>query len=433
VIRAFDLSATVVLDGVTIEGGEGAGVLVEHVKGAGIYSENSHLSIHDCVLRRNAAWQGAAAYFLGGSATLSETVVVENVGHSDGRAVVHDDESALEIVGCTFTRNRGGALDIWGNTRRIEGCTFLENVAPGPSGAGITMGYDANAEITDCAFIGNVGAGGPGILTYGIARVRNSIFFGNSAQSGGGAISSGGGISLTNCTFSGNTAGGFTFYPYQTVDDGFAGAINNAFGSAILRNCTLIGNSAGHIGGLYAGYGADVINCLFWNNRHEGYPSEQTGQISGDSTSLIDIDYSIVQGWTGSYGGIGNSGLDPMLVDADGADDMAGTEDDDLRLLPGSPAINAGNPNATGLPPTDLDGHARVLCDRVDIGAYEFGIGDYDCDQSVDLLDFSAWSSCMTGPHSGPYDAACEAFDFDTDSDVDLLDYAALAIILNGR
>ena len=26
------------------------------------------------------------------------------------------------------------------------------------------------------------------------------------------------------------------------------------------------------------------------------------------------------------------------------------------------------------------------------------GIHDYDCDQSVNLTDFAAWSDCMTGP-----------------------------------
>jgi hypothetical protein len=62
------------------------------------------------------------------------------------------------------------------------------------------------------------------------------------------------------------------------------------------------------------------------------------------------------------------------------------------------------------------DGHARVLCDRVDIGLYEFGIGDFDCDQSADLSDFSAWEQCMTGPTDGgpadpPYATGCEAFD----------------------
>ncbi len=162
------------------------------------------------------------------------------------------------------------------------------------------------------------------------------------------------------------------------------------------------------------------------------YGSEQHSQLATDPDGLTQVDYSTIQGWTGSYGGVGNTGVDPMFVDADGADDVAGTEDDDLRLLPGSPAINSGDPSTSYLPSTDLDGHARVLCGRVDIGAYEFGIGDYNCDQTVDLSDFATWSVCMTGPLAGArgsYDPdasapGCEAFDFNADSAIDLHDFA---------
>jgi len=57
---------------------------------------------------------------------------------------------------------------------------------------------------------------------------------------------------------------------------------------------------------------------------------------------------------------------------------------------------------------------------------YEFGIGDYNCDQTVDLSDFANWSACMTGPHSEPYGAGCESFDFNADHSIDLLDFAGL-------
>ena len=66
------------------------------------------------------------------------------------------------------------------------------------------------------------------------------------------------------------------------------------------------------------------------------------------------------------------------------------------------------------------------------MGAYEFGIGDYDFDQGVDLTDFAAWSSCMTGPSTAdtavPHDP-CVAFDFDGDGDVDLLDFGGFQAI----
>ena len=61
---------------------------------------------------------------------------------------------------------------------------------------------------------------------------------------------------------------------------------------------------------------------------------------------------------------MGNISDDPLCVDADGADDVAGTEDDDLRLLPGSPCIDAGSNGAVPVDVlTDLDGLPRFIDD----------------------------------------------------------------------
>ena len=66
----------------------------------------------------------------------------------------------------------------------------------------------------------------------------------------------------------------------------------------------------------------------------------------------------------------GNLSTDPFFVDC--------TDNPlvhDLSLLPGSPAIDMGTIDTTGLhlPETDLAGNLRVWNDRIDIGAYEFG------------------------------------------------------------
>jgi len=124
------------------------------------------------------------------------------------------------------------------------------------------------------------------------------------------------------------------------------------------------------------------------------------------------------------FPGPNNIDDDPQFVDADGPDGAYGTDDDDLHLPPGSPCINTGWHLAAELPDHDLDGHARVLCFDVDMGAYEFGIGDYECDDDVDLNDFAAWEACMTGPNTCPSCPVCVAFDFEFDADVDLDDFA---------
>lgn len=76
-----------------------------------------------------------------------------------------------------------------------------------------------------------------------------------------------------------------------------------------------------------------------------------------------------------------------MFRDADGQDDIVGTEDDNLRLSAGSPCIDAGDNNEvpSGVT-TDLDGNPRFIDDPditdtgngtppiVDMGAYEFQV-----------------------------------------------------------
>ncbi len=103
-----------------------------------------------------------------------------------------------------------------------------------------------------------------------------------------------------------------------------------------------------------------LINGVFWGNRDAGGTGE-SAQIHIREDSSAVIHYTCVQGWSGKLGGTGNIGDDPMFVDADGPDNIPGTEDDDLRLSPGSPAIDAGiNP---ALPPdtTDLDGDGDTV------------------------------------------------------------------------
>ncbi len=47
--------------------------------------------------------------------------------------------------------------------------------------------------------------------------------------------------------------------------------------------------------------------------------------------------------------------------------------------------------------------------------------GDYDGDRDVDMIDFSALTTCLSGPGSR-VSPACAVFDFDADADVDLED-----------
>jgi hypothetical protein len=125
---------------------------------------------------------------------------------------------------------------------------------------------------------------------------------------------------LINCVFSGNTDGNYE-----------GGAVVNYNSEGTFVNVTFAGNTtplAG--GGAVANFNCNpqFHNCIFWGNT--------SPQIIGTCT----VTYSDVQG---GYAGTGNINVDPLLVDADGADNLVGTIDDDLALEATSPGIDAGN------------------------------------------------------------------------------------------
>ena len=57
--------------------------------------------------------------------------------------------------------------------------------------------------------------------------------------------------------------------------------------------------------------------------------------------------------------------------------------------------------------------------------------GDLDCDGDVDLDDFNAFASCLSGPDVAP-PGGCDDADLDSDSDVDLGDFASFQQAFTG-
>jgi len=141
-------------------------------------------------------------------------------------------------------------------------------------------------------------------------------------------------------------------------------------------NCTLSNNTAAGKGGgiCYASHsyrGRLLANTIIWAN------NDMNGQVSLDSQIFLNeaplppIDYCCIQG-TLLIGTGWNLRVDPLFIDADGEDNVAGTQDDDLRLSAASPCINAGyNEYVPAGHEADLDGAARIFDGRVDMGAYE--------------------------------------------------------------
>lgn len=247
----------------------------------------------------------------------------------------------------------------------------------------------------------------------------------------GGMHTHGGDPALSNCTFRSNLVDG----SYLRV----AGGLYNAEGNPTISYCT---------------------NCVLWGNLDDG-GMDESAQMDNDTSSTPSnpvVNYSCVQGWTGTLGGTGNIGDDPLLVDADGPDDVPGTEDDILRLSPGSPCIDAADntavpPDTLDLDadgdtaertPLDLGGNLRFTDDCltddngvsdppdyvrvVDMGAYEYQPNDVDDDGDVDLRNLADFLGCFSGEGGDGITPECEHFDADCDGDLDLHDLASFGL-----
>jgi len=244
----------------------------------------------------------------------------------------------------------------------VSNCTLSGN-----STTGMFNDSNSNPTVSNCTMNGN--SRGMENNPSSSPTVSNCTMNGNSNTGMYNQNSSS--PTVTNCTLSGNTA---------TNNGG--GMVNNS-SSPTMTNCSFNGNSAGSSGGgMYNWNNSNptVTNCILWENFDSG-GMDESAQIHTVSGTPV-VNYSDVQGgWTGA-GGTGNIDANPLFIDPNGLDDIPGTEDDDLRLLAGSPCIDAGI-SISGISP-DLDGNARLVDDPattdtglgfppIDMGAYEFG------------------------------------------------------------
>lgn len=376
--------------------GDGTSILGCHFNtntagfGGGIYAVNSALSISNSTFTGNAASPGGGIYILGDSPTVTGCTFTQNSASvGAGGAIAVAVVGTPQISNCQFIQNdadyTGGAIQNWGSAPVVTGCTFRGNTAD---------------------YGGAVNCDDPGAAVF-----TRSLFVGNSAQFSGGAMqhSFGANSTTVNCVFSGN----------QTPA-GEGGAIH-AYGGAApnIVNCSLSRNTADFFaGGIYAYESTAIVtNCLLWENSG---PSgmDQAAQI-GTFNGTLTVNYTSLQGNTGSLGGVGNNGSNPQFVDADGADDTVGTVDDNLGLLGTSPAIDAANRAAVpaGIT-TDILGNPRFIDACVadtgagtpplpDRGAYEFlpgGVipGDTNTSGSVTTADIASFVAVLLGTDTNP-------------------------------
>jgi hypothetical protein len=217
----------------------------------------------------------------------------------------------------------GGALLNAGPATAVN-CTFVGSAAPG----------------------GAAGRGGNGGLRY----VDPNLSYGNPGGNGGnggsgfGAIADTNGLlRLVNCTVAANTA------QAGSGGTGGYGTLGQSPGSA--------GGSGVAWGGLQS-RGSSLVNTLLATN----LPGGNCIGTLADLGHNLSSDASCVFTNSGSL-----NSTDPLLgpLAANGGPTLT------MALLPGSPAINGGDPAAA--PATDQRGYPRPVGPAADIGAFEYG------------------------------------------------------------
>lgn len=330
-----------------------------------------------------AGWEENSWSIVTSSVSTDATTILDGFTITHGYA---DGIDGCNVFAVFFTSCRGGGLYSQG-APLIRNCLFLENNGGHHGGAVMAL---EDATFVDCTFRKNSALQGGAVYSEASSDPSfvNCVFEENSALFGGAmALTGDPGDSprITGCRFNGNSAldGGGAVY-VQGVQSTFTG-------------CTFTSNSALNQGGgvFTTGGGlATLLNCVLWSNS-DGGGAGLSAQYSGFGAVPV---FSCVQGWLPGGLGAGVHGLDPLFVDLDGPDGIAGNADDDLRLGPGSPCADAGNSpvvpadygdvdldgDLTETLPLDLAGNPRIADDptaantgipaaggTVDMGAYE--------------------------------------------------------------
>src|SRR5258706_2025351 len=204
--------------------------------------------------------------------------------------------------------------------------------------------------------LGESATTGGAIYSSGALTVKGSTFSVNSAASGGGIYRNSGALNVLNSTFSQNSA------------SSQGGAIYANGGDALnITNVTFSGNSAASGGGgIYAGTGAFTVvarNTILANSATGGNCSGGTIINGGNN-----IDDAATCGFFTNNAS--KSTTNPLLSSLGNFGGFTKT----FALLPGSPALNAGNDTNCGTylnPLVDQRGVSRLANGVCDIGAYE--------------------------------------------------------------
>ena len=263
----------------------------------------------------------------------------------------------------------------------IRDITLSGAVATGFSGGGLSKQGPGGLVLEAVVVRDNTAGSGAGLhYNNGLISIRNSTFSGNHSTSEGGAIigvTAGmgvdGDLQIVNSTVDDNSALGFGGGIYASA----AGNVQ-ILSSTISRNeADFDSNGSGDGGGLYHNTDGqfEVANTLLAGN----FLGDDDGDAQCSGNSFDSLGYNLRSTSDSGCNGFGNTGdfvnATPLIASAPA---LNGGPTPNVALLPGSPAIDAGNPATPAdaafpaCPATDQRGLFRGgVAGRCDIGSYE--------------------------------------------------------------
>jgi len=333
---------TLSVSGLTFENGQS-------LYGGGMYIRNSKPRIMSCKVRNNIATK-----YGGGIDNQNSTPVFRN-------CIISQNEAG-----------HGGGIANENSNTEIYNCEISDNIAPIAGGihhvsdSGIIMNSIIKNNITTNGY-----GGGINLMFVDQPMIINNVITGNTSPTGAGVYIQG----SLNPVLVNNLI-------YDNHSTGSGGGIKIRMSAPILVNNTIVNNLADIHGGGICFY--DYCSPQLYNNIIWGNQSPEGGQVAIESQySQPNFYYCDIDGGLESfyYWGSGNPGAYTGDYIENISDDPQFVSSEDFQLQPGSPCIDTGNPDTSGLylPEFDLinnlrlwdgDGNGSVI---VDIGAYEFG------------------------------------------------------------
>lgn len=378
----------VTLSGLTLTRGRGLPVFTVAFGGA-VFASGEDLTILDSVISDSTAGlqmdppNGGCGGNVAFDGLNAATLRIVNSRLTGGSVVGFGGESGgnLCVVNGRLVLERstlsGGSADSGGGlfaASLMEDSLILLSTVSGNNagsfGGGIyTDSFETLGDLTieSSTISGNTvtpafGSGGGLSIGRGNVRILNSTISGNDAGLGGGINNQDGNLQIINSTVSGNHAqfvgGGIQFSEFGN-------------GSLLLRLTTISENSADTSGGSLAVGSpstADVVQ-LDHSIAANGTPQDLAGF---GALPTLTANYSLIEapGTMLLVGANNVIGVDPLLAPLANYGGLTLTH----RLLPGSLALDAGNPAIPSPPATDQRGAARIAGPAIDMGSVE-GLG----------------------------------------------------------